>query len=252
MPCNHATRHRPSRRRCAPSRTEDEADDEDAPPHPCGVDPNTVELDTAALTDRIEMEINPAREHLMEMAAAHPYVTRLYSTMSPEEMTLDPEFTFNGDLGDVSNVRTIEVEIPCDGDFPDEGAATLVNAAGMAVEADLSGDSAVVRMDGATVQGMDTPAAAVIERPMAAGPSEVIGMMGQMMGTGAGTGTGTGVGTGTGTDTDTGAMPTDPMGSAGVSPNDDAGGCYGCSNQNGHTHAWAFLALLCLGLRRRR
>lgn len=34
----------------------------------------------------------------------YPYITRLYTTMSPEEMTEDPVFTFNTSLGDVSNI----------------------------------------------------------------------------------------------------------------------------------------------------
>ena len=76
---------------------------------------------------------------------AHRYLTRLYSTLSPEEMTLDPEFTFNPDMTeDVSNVRTIEVTIACDNTgAPDESAATLVNSAGETVTVDLSGANSI-------------------------------------------------------------------------------------------------------------
>jgi hypothetical protein len=45
----------------------------------------------------------------------HPYVTRLYTTMSGDEMTVDPVFDFNPDLGDVSNLHTAERTLTCDG-----------------------------------------------------------------------------------------------------------------------------------------
>jgi len=44
---------------------------------------------------------------------AHPEVTRMYTTMSPKDMTLDPLFTFNPDRPDVSNVHTAKRVIEC-------------------------------------------------------------------------------------------------------------------------------------------
>jgi len=44
---------------------------------------------------------------------AHPELTRLYSTLSADEMTLDPLFTFNADLPDVSNLHTANRVIEC-------------------------------------------------------------------------------------------------------------------------------------------
>ncbi|MEM9191657.1 MAG: DUF2330 domain-containing protein [Myxococcota bacterium] len=43
----------------------------------------------------------------------HPYVTRLYTTMSADEMTKDPIFDFNPDLGELSNVHTADRVIEC-------------------------------------------------------------------------------------------------------------------------------------------
>ena len=48
---------------------------------------------------------------------AHPELTRLYTTLSAEEMTLDPIFTFNADLKDVSNVHSAERVIECQPDL---------------------------------------------------------------------------------------------------------------------------------------
>jgi hypothetical protein len=44
---------------------------------------------------------------------AHPTLTRMYTTLSAEEMTLDPIFTFNADQGDVDNQHTAERVIEC-------------------------------------------------------------------------------------------------------------------------------------------
>lgn len=41
------------------------------------------------------------------------YLTRLYTTMSAEDMTVDPLFDYNADLGDVDNVHTAEQIMSC-------------------------------------------------------------------------------------------------------------------------------------------
>jgi len=41
------------------------------------------------------------------------YLTRLYTTLSPEEMTLDPEFSYNADLGDQSLDRDATLDLAC-------------------------------------------------------------------------------------------------------------------------------------------
>lgn len=44
----------------------------------------------------------------------HAAVTRFYTTMSPDEMTLDPDFDFNPELPDVGNVHVAEQRLRCD------------------------------------------------------------------------------------------------------------------------------------------
>jgi len=51
-----------------------------------------------------------------ELLVSQPYLTRLYSTMSAEEMTMDPAFTYNADLADVSNIHTAMQFIECSED----------------------------------------------------------------------------------------------------------------------------------------
>jgi hypothetical protein len=48
---------------------------------------------------------------------SHPQMTRLYTTMSAGEMTVDPLFTFNPDLAPVNNVHTAERVIECSSDY---------------------------------------------------------------------------------------------------------------------------------------
>ncbi len=50
---------------------------------------------------------------VQDLVDAHPTLTRMYTTLSADEMTLDPVFTFNADQGDVSNLHTAERIIEC-------------------------------------------------------------------------------------------------------------------------------------------
>lgn len=50
---------------------------------------------------------------MQELVLSRPYLTRLYTTMSADEMTTDPAFEFNGDLPDVSNAHVAERVISC-------------------------------------------------------------------------------------------------------------------------------------------
>ncbi|MEM1022545.1 MAG: DUF2330 domain-containing protein [Myxococcota bacterium] len=72
-------------------------------------------FDAAATTDGLfEREVNPLR-HAQELFDGHDYMTRLYTTLSPDEMTRDPVFAFNPDLEDVSNIHDAFFEVSCDG-----------------------------------------------------------------------------------------------------------------------------------------
>lgn len=56
--------------------------------------------------------IEPARV-IQKLIDAHPQITRLYSTLSAEEMTVDPLFAYNPDLAPISNLHTAERVIEC-------------------------------------------------------------------------------------------------------------------------------------------
>ncbi|MDB5100352.1 MAG: hypothetical protein JWM80_4773 [Cyanobacteria bacterium RYN_339] len=59
-----------------------------------------------------EIVVKPNREILAQFGRHH-YLTRLYTTMSPEEMTQDPTFRFNPYLPKVDNVHVADGERDC-------------------------------------------------------------------------------------------------------------------------------------------
>jgi hypothetical protein len=73
------------------------------------------EFDAAATTEALfEKEVQPL-QHAQDLFDEHPYMTRMYTTLSPDEMTRDPIFAFNPDLEDVSNTHDAFFEVSCDG-----------------------------------------------------------------------------------------------------------------------------------------
>jgi hypothetical protein len=50
-----------------------------------------------------------------ELIESRPYLTRLYTTLSASEMTVDPSFAINPDLEPVSNVHVADRIVSCDG-----------------------------------------------------------------------------------------------------------------------------------------
>jgi hypothetical protein len=62
---------------------------------------------------------------------AHPYLTRLYTTLSPEQMDRDPVFSENGKLPPVSNQHSAQLVLHCNGDRAGSRTpATLVTEQG--------------------------------------------------------------------------------------------------------------------------
>ena len=146
---------------------------------PFDYDAREIVVDGAALVAAIEAEILPVYEGLNELFSAHPKLTRLFTTMNAEEMTVDPLFDWNVDLPDVSNRRVAEIYVTCEPADPnaeDVGFGErneiyrITTPGGIEYMADTRTE--IVRQDGVTVRGMDAVGAAVIEQQMAAGQSE--------------------------------------------------------------------------------
>lgn len=67
---------------------------------------------SAALAERL---IDPGA-HAQALLDAFPYLTRMYTTISPGEMTVDPLFHQNSSLPDVAASRTATRRVVCNGD----------------------------------------------------------------------------------------------------------------------------------------
>src|SRR6185436_16270919 len=82
---------------------------------PCYVnDPAVVFDQQRFMRELYELVIKPVME-TDDLLKSRPYLTRLYTTMSADEMTMDPLFDFNSDLPDVSNQHVATRYVRCDG-----------------------------------------------------------------------------------------------------------------------------------------
>ena len=94
-------------------------------------------------------------EEATSLLQAYPYLTRLYTTMSPEEMTADPMFTFNANLEDVSRFLDFsdredlceEEASPCD----------FIHCGGSATCYEVNGAAACECADGMAARGVSDP-----------------------------------------------------------------------------------------------
>ena len=78
-----------------------------------------VSFDPRAFTaDLDDAVVTPLRD-AQALFNQHPTLTRLYMTLSTEEMTRDPVFDFNPDLPQVSNLRTAGARWDCEVTDPD-------------------------------------------------------------------------------------------------------------------------------------
>ncbi len=67
----------------------------------------------AAIADLVDAEVEP-RQAAQEMLDRSSWLTRLRSSVSPTEMTLDPHFGFNPDLAPVESLGWLDVKRLCD------------------------------------------------------------------------------------------------------------------------------------------
>jgi hypothetical protein len=117
-------------------------------PRPTGVDEaefyaclscfaDVIDLDAwsdAEFAADFEARIIAPGRHAQDLLERHRYLTRMYMTMSPHEMTEDPLFHANADLPGVPNVVRATRVTPCDGpDYIelDDGRQMALDPSGM-------------------------------------------------------------------------------------------------------------------------
>ena len=72
-----------------------------------------VKFSPAGYLAELEKSVIEPVQRVQNLVDAHPEITRLYTTLSADEMTLDPLFTFNLDLPALSNLHTADRIIEC-------------------------------------------------------------------------------------------------------------------------------------------
>ncbi|MCC6620981.1 MAG: DUF2330 domain-containing protein [Deltaproteobacteria bacterium] len=82
-------------------------------------------FDPAGFVDALEERVITPMRDTQALFDAHPKLTRLYTTVSEDEMNRDPVFAENPDLEDVSNVHTAQGEVTCDGSTLTKVSLTL-------------------------------------------------------------------------------------------------------------------------------
>ena len=70
-------------------------------------------LDREAFLTAVEEDVVDPMRETQELLRSRPFSTRMYTTMSAGEMTIDPEFDLNPDLGLFSNQHVAERVIEC-------------------------------------------------------------------------------------------------------------------------------------------
>jgi hypothetical protein len=72
-------------------------------------------FDPNALTDEIAARIVTPTQDANALLGRHPYLTRLYTALSPKDMTIDPVFSTNREIGDVPLRHSATLTTPCSG-----------------------------------------------------------------------------------------------------------------------------------------
>lgn len=128
-------------------------------PEEAAVAPADLEFDPVVMTREIDERVVQPTLAAGALFRTNPYLTRLFTTLSPDEMTRDPVFSFNPDLGEVSNVHEGRLVFHCGFGTSDitRTPATIVTEQGWTIS--LPGGTA----DNPWTVGLDAPASARTE-----------------------------------------------------------------------------------------
>lgn len=92
--------------------------------------PSAITFDPVMAANAIEVELVRPLRRAEALFSDYPWMTRLSTTLSPDEMTLDPVFGFNADVPGVSSVRTATMEYDCNPNITRDEASRVLRAPG--------------------------------------------------------------------------------------------------------------------------
>lgn len=117
-----------------------------------------ITIDPTDAVAEIEARIMVPEEEVQVLFDAYSYVTRMFTLISPEEMTIDPLFDFDASLPDISNQHNAKMVLHCGvGGSPGSAGVEIVLEDGTTIGFDNN-----ISPNRATLDAM--PSAAVIEQ----------------------------------------------------------------------------------------
>lgn len=127
-----------------------------------------ADYDLVAFADDLEAIVVEPLRAAQHLFADKPYLTRLYTTLSAEEMSVDPAFSFNPELPDVSNIHRADARTVCSDSGELEETSALITLA--------DGRELLAQPFSGADQAWQTasPAAFLIEQLNSSGPPVVI------------------------------------------------------------------------------
>jgi MYXO-CTERM domain-containing protein len=98
-------------------------------------------IDPTAAVDELEERVIEPERRVQGMFDSYKYATRLYTLISPEEMTIDPMFDFDASLPDVTNVHEAKMIQYCGvGGTPGSAGVEIVLTDGTVISFDSNGN----------------------------------------------------------------------------------------------------------------
>jgi hypothetical protein len=125
-----------------------------------------ITFDPAAATQELQDTIVTPYQDIQTQFKKHPYITQLFTTMSPEQMTQDPTFRFNPDLPVVSRLHVATAVTQCNPSVDLQDAPVYIKLA------DGTGFYVSRAASGTAMAGL--PAAARIEQMSPVGQASLI------------------------------------------------------------------------------
>ena len=132
----------------------------------------SLDFDPQAMVGDIIKEVFDPMKDASTLFETHRYMTRMFTIISPNEMTRDPIFLFNPDLPNVSNVHRATAKATCKPDKPYQPETVTVTLAdGTVLSYKVPDDSGMPVLEGADDLG---GAAAAVQRMYTSGLPELV------------------------------------------------------------------------------
>lgn len=135
-------------------------------------------VDAALVAAAIDEEVLQPRAEADALFTDYPIVSRMTSSISPEEMTIDPVFVFNSEMGPVERIRLATERFDCDADEDSWSVPRRLQIEGypdvqMPSQRDLA-EMELSEFEWLEMAGWTTPASLIIEATAAEGMPEVL------------------------------------------------------------------------------